>query len=173
MPDEHLERLLAELGERAQAEIAQVHTDATSRAAAIRCNAAAQADARRLAALQALEADLAHRTMSALADARRQARGTVLRAQHALVDRVLARARALVIEHLADPASDCGITRRAEVLRSYAMTSDAAIERGDAGIRLAADAGHLSIDDTVDAWLDADRGAIAIEVCQAVEASPC
>ena len=171
--DAHLERLLAELGERAQSEIAQVRTEAAARAGSIRAGCASRAEARRTEALAALDAEFSRRRMTVLAEARRRARGTVLRAQYALVDRVFREIRALATERLAQPSSDCGIQRRSALLRSYAATSDAVIERTDSGVRLTADGGHLSIDDTVDAWLDADRAAIAIDVCRAVEKSTC
>ena len=173
MADEHLERLLAELGERAQAEIAQVGTDAETRAQSIRIDAVARAAARKAAAVADLEAEFARRRTSELAEARRRARGGVLCAQHALVDRVLDRIRMLATERLAQPLSDCGIAARSALLRSYAVTADASVERVESGIRLSADGGHLTIDDTVEAWLEADRAAIAIDVCRVVEASPC
>lgn len=173
MPDEHLERLLAELGERAKAEIAQVQTDAAARAESVRTGRAERANARRAEAVAALEAEFTHRRASSLAEARRRARGVVLCAQHRLVDRVLDKIRLRAAERLAEPASACGKERRAALLRSYAIGADASIECVESGIRLTADGGHLSIDDTVDAWLEADRAAIAIDVCLAVEKSSC
>lgn len=173
MADTHLERLLAELGARAQAEIAQVEADATARAQAVRAESTARREARRAEALAALDAEFAQRRHAAIADARRRARRVVLCAQHAMVERVLARIRLLAVERLSEPASECAIARRAALLRSYAVTSDAVIERLESGIRLRADCGHLSIDDTVDAWLDADRATIAIDVCRSVEAATC
>jgi hypothetical protein len=169
MADAHLERLLAELGERARTEIAQVEADAAVRAAAIRDEACTRAAAHTAEALSALEAELAHRRGTELAEARRRARGALLTAQHALVGRVLDRARALAIARLAAPESKCGLDRRAAVLGSYAVGADAVIERLESGLRLTADSGHLSVDDTVDAWLESDRAAIAIELCRAVE----
>ncbi|HEU4612656.1 MAG TPA: hypothetical protein VFS15_11290 [Kofleriaceae bacterium] len=53
------------------------------------------------------------------------------------------------------------------------MSGDASVERMSGGLRLTADGGHLSIDDTIDAWLEADRAAIAIAVCRAVESARC
>ena len=173
MTDGHLERLLAELGERAHAEIAQVEADAAARADAIRARCASAIEARRAEALAAVEADMARRRTTTVAEARRRGRGAVLRAQHALVDRVLEKIRACAAERLAEPASACGIERRSTILRAYAVGADSAIERGIDGLRMTADHGHLSIDDTVDAWLDADRAAIAIDVCRAVEAPSC
>lgn len=173
MADAHLERLLAELGERARVEIAQVEADAVVRADAVRARCASAVDARRDGALAALEADLERRRMSALAEARRRGRGAVLRAQHALVDRVLERVRRRAADRLARPESECGVQRRSARLRSYAIGADASVERVASGLRLTADGGHLSIDDTVDAWLDADRAAIAIDVCRAVESASC
>ena len=169
MGDAHLERLLAELGDRAQSEIAQVRADAAARAESIRAAGVAGAAARCAEALAALDADVARRRIGALADARRRARGAVLRAQHALVDRVLAKVRVLAATRLAEPISECGIARRSALLRSYAVRSDVTVDRTASGIRLTADGGHLAIDDTIDAWLDADRAAIAIDVCHAVE----
>lgn len=173
MSDAHLERLLAELGERAQAEITQVAADAAARAQSVREGCQVRLESRRSSALAALDSEFARRRTSALAEARRRARGAVLREQHALVDRVLGRIRRLAVERLADPASACGVARRAEVLRSYAVGADPATERVESGMRLTADGGHLLIDDTVDAWLDADRAAIAIDVCRAMEHSSC
>ena len=173
MVDAHLERLLAELGDRAQSEIAQVRADATARAESIRAAGMAGAAARRAAALAAVDADFARRRVGALAEARRRARGAVLCAQHTLVDRVLARVRILAAARLAEPTSACGVARRSVLLRSYVVGSDAVIDRSESGIRLTADGGHLTIDDTIDAWLEADRAAIAIDVCHAVEQRPC
>ena len=88
-------------------------------------------------------------------------------------DAMVERIRQQAATQFAQPESERGFSRRCAILRSYAVSADASVERVASGLRLTADDGHLSIDDTVDAWLDADRGAIAIEVCQAVEASPC
>lgn len=173
MADAHLERLLAELGERAQAEIVQVQTDAAARAESVRAGCAERTQSRRAEAVAALEAEFTHRRAISLADARRRARGAVLRAQHQLVDRVLEKIRLRAAERLAQPESARGIATRSALLRCYAMTPDASIECVTSGIRLTADGGHLSIEDTVDAWLDADRAAIAIDVCHAVEKSSC
>ena len=173
MADTHLERLLVELGARAQAEIAQVEADAVARAHTIRAASTARGEARKAEAIAALDVEFAQRRNSAIADARRRARRVVLCAQHGMVDRVLARIRRLAVERLAEPASECGVARRSALLRSYAVTSNAVIERLEDGIRLQADGGHLSIDDTVDAWLAADRAAIAIDACRSVEDAPC
>lgn len=173
MADAHLERLLAELGGRAQAEMAQVGADAAARAESMRADCVAGAAVRRAEAFAALDAEFALRRLSALAEARRRARGLVLCAQHAFVDRVLDRIRVLAIGRLADPANEYGIARRSAILRSYAVSADARIERSESGIRLTADAGHLAIDDSIDAWLEADRAAIAIDVCHAVEIASC
>lgn len=169
MADGHLERLLVELDERARTEIAQVEADAAARATAIRDEACRRAAVREAGALSALDAEFAHRRGSELAEARRRARGTLLTAQHALVGRVLDRARSLAITRLATPESKRDLDRRAALLGSYAMGADATIERLESGLRLTADSGHLSVDDTVDAWLESDRAAIAIELCRAVE----
>ena len=173
MPDAHLERLLTELGARAGAEIAQVEADARARADAIRARCAAAVDARRAVAIATVDADLARRRTSALAEARRRGRGAVLRAQHALVDLVVERIRQQAARQFAQPESERGFSRRCAILRSYAVSADASVERVASGLRLTADDGHLSIDDTVDAWLDADRAAIAIDVCHAVERASC
>lgn len=173
MADVHLERLLQELDERARTEIAQVEADAATRAEQIRAGGTARGEARKAEALAALETEFARQRNTAVADARRRARGAVLRAQHDLVDRVLAQIRVRAAERLADPASAFGIKRRSELLRAYAVSEDASVESVESGIRVTADGGHLTIDDTVDAWLDADRAAIAIDVCHAVETSSC
>ena len=169
MADAHLERLLAELDERARTEIAQVEADAAARATAIREEACKRAAACKVEALSALDAEFARHRGSELAEARRRARGTLLTAQHALVERVLDRARTLAVARLATPESRCGLDRRATLLASYAIGADAAIERLESGLRLTADFGHLAVNDTVDAWLESDRAAIAIELCRAVE----
>ena len=177
MADAHLERLLAELDERARTEIGQVEADAAARATAIRDEACKRAAARKAESLSALDAEFARHRGSELAEARRRARGTLLAAQHALVDRVLDRARALAVARLASSDSNCGLDRRATLLASYAIGADPTVERLESGLRLTADSGHLEVNDTVDAWLESDRAAIAIELCRAVEgegeAAPC
>ncbi len=187
--DTHLDRLLAELGDRAQAELEQVRRDADAQAQAMSHAAEARAQIRTATALAECEAETMRRQANAIADARRAARGALLQAQHALVDRVCARARRRLAPRFADAANGDTMHRRLAELVTFAATTDveARVPSGTAidstpqwrktespnappGFTLIGDGGHVIIEDTVDAWLNANRPQIAIDVCRAVEA---
>jgi vacuolar-type H+-ATPase subunit E/Vma4 len=169
--DGHVERLLVELEERANAEIAQVEEEARVRVAAIATSAAAAAERITQLALRACEADEARRRAVEVAGAQRASRGALLVAQHAFVDRVMARTHDIVRERLAS-IDDQAISTRVAQLRRYAMTTDVRVDQDDEGITLAADGGHLTIADDITSWLARDRAIVAIEACRAVENSP-
>lgn len=166
-----MERLLVELEERANSEIAQVEEEARVRVAAIAASAAAAAERITQLALRACEADEARRRAVEVARAQRESRGSLLVAQHAHVDRVIARTHDIVRERLAS-IDDRAIAARSDQLRRYAMTTDVRIDHDDEGITLAADGGHLTIEDDIRSWLARERAVIAIEACRAVETSP-
>jgi vacuolar-type H+-ATPase subunit E/Vma4 len=165
--EEHLERLLVELGARASTELEQVRSDADGLAAQILSDADARVDARRDNALATCEADYARRRAAAAAGARHDSRAALLRAQHAFVETVIGRARAIVVERLDREGDTPAIAARVAELSSYA--EDGTITRRD-GLVLTTNRG-LVIDDSVDAWLDGEREQIAIDLCRAVEAT--
>jgi vacuolar-type H+-ATPase subunit E/Vma4 len=168
MAGAHFDRLLAGLGERAKAEIAQVRADAEEQATELRVAADRVVARRRADALAACEAEYMRRRAAAAADARHDARGTLLRAQHALVATVMSRARGMVVDRLARDGESPTVAARIAELESFA--SDGVVTSDD-GLKLVANDGRLVIDDTVDAWLDGERAQIAIDVCRAVEAT--
>jgi len=170
MSDEHLDRLLAELGARAGAELEQVRASAEAEASALLGAADERGAARLTAALAASDADYERRRAAAAAGARHDARGALLEAQHALVTRVLERARALVAAELAARPESPALTTRLAELSTYAV--NAKVERRD-GLVLVANEGRLVIEDTIDAWLDSERAQCAIDICQAVEQAAC
>jgi vacuolar-type H+-ATPase subunit E/Vma4 len=166
MAEPHLERLLAELGERAGAEIAQVRADAESEASELLLAANRRIAAHRQDALTTCEADYARRRASAAGDARTAARGDLLRAQHALVDLVIGRARTMLAERLERERHSSSVDARVAELQSF--VPNGVVTRRD-GLQLVANDGKILIDDTIDAWLEGERARIAIEVCRVVE----
>jgi vacuolar-type H+-ATPase subunit E/Vma4 len=168
MTDAHLDRLLEELGARATAELNAVRDAAVANAADVLAAAAANVDARGAAALAACDAECERHRANALATTRREARAALLHAQHALVDRVIGRAKAIIVQRLAAESSSELLTKRSAALAAFAF-GHANVVRGAEGLRLEADDGRLTIDDTVDAWLARRRARIAIDVCRAVE----
>src|SRR5690348_11100723 len=135
MPEAHLDRLLAELGERAGAEIAQVRADAESEASDLLLAANRRVAAKREAALIACDADRALRRAAVAANARTAARGDLLRAQHTLVGVVIDRARSIVVERLEQELESASISARIAELQSFAP--DGVVTRAD-GLRLVA-----------------------------------
>jgi vacuolar-type H+-ATPase subunit E/Vma4 len=168
MADEHLERLLAELGERAKSEIAQATTAGQAEAERILSAARANAHERMVDAVGECESEQARSRATAIAVARRRARRALLEAQHAFVNRALACGAQLVTERLR-AAGPQATQARVDALMSYTSESDAQVRRGDDGIRLTADGGHLRIDDTVSAWLEQNRSELVIAICRAAE----
>lgn len=168
MSDSHFERLLAELGERAGAELEQARADAQTRADEILGAAEVRVAKRRDDALVVREAEYARRGAAAAADARHAARASLLRAQHALVAMVIERARAIVVERLEHDGDSPALAARIAELSSYA--TNGTVTRRD-GLELVANEGRLVIDDSVGAWLAGERAQIAIDVCRAVEAA--
>lgn len=169
MADEHLERLLAELGERAKSEITQATAAGQAEVGRILSAARASARERTAKALADCEAEQARSRAAAIAVARRRARGALLEAQHAFVNRALACGAQLITERLR-AAGPQAMQTRVDALMSYAPESDAEVRRGDDGIRLTADGGRLRIDDTVSTWLEHNRSELAIAICRAAEA---
>jgi hypothetical protein len=168
MADEHLERLLAELGERAKLEIAQA--TAAGQAEAERVRAVAELNAReRIAdALRICEREEAQRRAGEVAVARRRGRRALLEAQHAFVNRVLARAAELIAERLRTAGPEA-MQARVDSLLSYAADHDADVRADATGITVLADGGHLRIDDSVNAWLEQNHAELAIAVCRVIE----
>lgn len=171
MVDEHLEGLLAELGERATSEIAQAAAAGQAEAEQIRAAAHASANERTAKALADCASEQARRRASETAVARRRARGVLLEAQHAFVSRALVRAKELIAERLR-AAGPQAMQARVDALVSYTADGDATVKRDEEGIRVVADGGHLHIDDTVNAWLEQNRAELAIAICRAAEAEP-
>ena len=169
MADAHVERLLAELGERANAELAQAEAAARERADAVREAARRRAEAARTAIVAAAEAEEAARRAAAVANAQAAARGALLEAQHAFVARVRDAARARVTARLASAGDSEHMRARITALEAFAMTKDVRVERGPGGLELVADGRHLRIADDVDAWLAAEAPQIALDACRALE----
>lgn len=169
MADEHLERLLADLGERAKSEITQATAAGQAEVEQILTAARASARDRKAKALADCESEQARSRAAALAVARRRSRGALLNAQHAFVNRALTRAAELITERLR-VAGPQAMQPRVDALMSYAAEGDAQIRRDEHGIRLTADGGHLRIDDTVDEWIERNRSELAIAICRAAEA---
>ncbi|HVX38193.1 MAG TPA: hypothetical protein VHB25_01375 [Gemmatimonadaceae bacterium] len=169
-----MNRLLDELETRARAEIEQVERDARDRADALAVGVHEAAAARQAAALAECDAAFARRRAAAVADARREARLALLHAQHAFVDRVLERVQADLAARLAASGVDA-FTARVDELRAFAASGAAeiALDARRGGFTLVADGGHLVIDDTVDAWLAAERARLAIDICRDAESAPC
>lgn len=195
--DPHFERLLEELGARSRAEIDQVLEAARSRAAAIEAESTHRIAQRRAAVLASCDDDLRRASDNAVAGARLDGCRGLLEAQYALVDRILTAAREVATTRLGLCVDPDHVVRRAAELVSYAgdgnvelrcreslarhlapaLASDARVRvvAGDAepwGLTVICDGGRLTIDDTVDAWLDGQRAAIAIDVVRAVETAP-
>jgi vacuolar-type H+-ATPase subunit E/Vma4 len=191
--DAHFQRLLGELGARAGAELDQVSAAAQARADSIRVESAARIEKRREAAIAQCDEDVQRSRNSALAAARHEGRRRLLDTQHALVERVVSAAVEATNRKLSLCVNPDRLSRRAGELLSYAGNGPAELRcrtpiaeqiaarlrpRGanvvaddDAawGLTLVADDGRLTIDDTVDAWLEAERAAIAITVCRRIE----
>jgi hypothetical protein len=167
LAEPHFERLLAELGARAGSELAQVQADADAEACKILSAADRRIARRRDEALAACDAEYARCRAVAAADARHAARADLLRAQHALVDRVIERARSAVAERLAETNGSRALDERVADLSSYAPLD--AVVMKEKGITIIGTQGRLVVDDSVDAWLESERAQIAIDVCRAVE----
>lgn len=174
MADVHMQRLLDELEARARAEIEQVDADAHARADALRAAVAADGATKQANAFAACDAEFAKRRGAAIADARRDARLALLHAQHELVDRVLDRVQADLSARLAE-AGVAQFGARFDELRTFAASGNVEIaaDARAGGFTLVADDGHLVIDDTVEAWLAANRAQLAIDICRDAESAPC
>lgn len=173
MVEAHLDRLLAELDERARADIAAVAAETASRIGTMRADQSARLEAERRSALAACERQAACDQASAVAAMKRERRSALLMAQHGLVERVLARVTVQLAGCFEHTAGHAGITRRADMLREFACSSDVSIVVSSNGISLVADGGHLRIHDTVDAWLAAERPRLSIEICRMMESTTC
>jgi hypothetical protein len=154
---------------------------------------AARVEKRREAAIAECDEDIRRWRNSAAAAARYEGRRRLLGSQHALVERVLTAAveatnRKLSLcvnpEHLAKRAGELlsyvgNVTAefrcRPPIAEQIAARLDPRAARvvadDDApwGLTLVGDDGRLTIDDTVNAWLEAERAAIAITVCRRIE----
>jgi hypothetical protein len=191
--DSHFQRLLDELGARARAEIDQVSAAARTRADTVAAESAARIERRRAAVISECDEDAQRARNGAMAAARYEGRGALLASQHAFVDRVLDAARQATNQRLALCVNAERLVNRADELLSFAgngsaelrcrtpiaehivagLGADSARVVADDcapwGLTLTADDGRLCIDDTVDAWLAAERAAIAIDVCGRIE----
>ena len=195
--DPHFERLLEELGAHSRAEIDQVLEAARTRAAAIEAESTDRIARRRTAVLASCDEDWRRARDNAVAGARLDGRRALLEVQHALVDRTVRAAREVTTTRLGLCSDPDRVARRAAELVSYAgdgnvelrgresvarhlapaFASDARVRvvAGDTepwGLTVVGDGGRLTIDDTVDAWLDGQRAAIAIDVVRAMETAP-
>ena len=191
--DARFQRLLGELGARARAELDQVSAAAQARADSIRVESAARIEKRRGAAMAECDEDVRRSRNGALAAARHDGRRRLLDSQHALVERVVSAAVEATNRKLSLCVSPDRLLRRAGELLSYIGSGPAelrcrtsiaehiaaqlgprdakVVADDDApwGLTLVGDDGRLTIDDTVGAWLEAERAAIAIAVCQRIE----
>ena len=188
-----IDQLLADLERRAATEIDAVLDAARSEAARLVEVARAAAEEKRAAAMEACDRQGADERHAALGDARRAGRAELLAAQHALVDRVFARARIEAASRLLETASTPRIASRIEELAGFipgavevhcppplvsalqARLDDGARFRvspgvaSDVGVTLVGDDGRLRIEDTVDSWLAATRADHAIWICRAID----
>lgn len=188
-----IDQLLSELENRSAREVAAILAEARAEADRLRAAARAEVERRRAQAVAQCDRDANDELRQLLAAAARAGRAELLEAQHAFVDRVLARAKADAAARLLDPATLPRLATRVEELAAFIPDSVqircptslvAALEQrlrhqprlrpipteGDEiGLVLVSDDGRLRIDDTVDGWLDATRAAHAIWLCHAVE----
>ena len=190
MEDDHLRRLLAELDDRSNAEIEQVRSEGRAAVDTIRRDAAQRTAERERAAIASCVEECARQRAESLAAARRQARADLLVAQHALVDRVIARVRSEMDERFSARCALPALFRRVDDLRSYApddvtVTCRAKLagplraarpslhvavdEDVSWGVLLTTADGHMSIADTVDAWLDEQHRILAMKICLDLE----
>jgi vacuolar-type H+-ATPase subunit E/Vma4 len=185
-----LDRLLSELEARSRGEIDGVLADARARAAAVRRDAENKRAMRREAALTACEQELAVARRLSLAKAHARARARLLAAQQALVARVLDSARALGPLRLAAVSDEVLRARLAELLafvdtrgggatlychptilsRLASMVPAEVRVHEDptlgGGIRLLAEDGRVTVEDTLEAWFERERGALAQAICR-------
>lgn len=187
-----IDQLLSELENRSTREVATILAEARAEADRLRAAACAEAEGRRAAALAQCDRDADAELRESLAAAARAGRAELLEAQHAFVDRVLARAKADAAARLVEPANLPRLAARVEKLATFIpgsvqircpTTLVAALEErlhhqprlrptpaeeSEIGLVLVSDDGRLRIDDTVDSWLEATRDAHAIWLCHAV-----
>jgi len=191
--DAHFQRLFNELGARARAEIDQVSAAACARADAVLAESAARITHRRASAIAAADGDAQHSRNDMLAAIRHDGRRALLEAQHALVERVIGAAREATNRRLSLCLSTDRLVNRAGELLSYTGNNPAELrcrrsiaeqiasrldvrganvvadDNAPWGLTLIGDEGRFTIEDTVDAWLNAERAAIAITVCRRIE----
>jgi vacuolar-type H+-ATPase subunit E/Vma4 len=164
--------LLTQLAARARADIDSVLQAGRDEAERLRNDAVQRCDERRAKALAGCNDEAAHTRHAAIADARREARASVLGVQHALADRVVRAARELMVRRLRGGAGTPAIRSRiAELLTYFDQPSAVSVVANEDGLLLTDSAHDLEIRDSVDAWLTRERPSIAIEVCRAVEAN--
>ncbi|MDP1825451.1 MAG: V-type ATP synthase subunit E [Archangium sp.] len=179
-----LEDLIARLERDADVRSSQLELDAEAEATALRGEAARVAQQRRDRELGSRRTRRRAQLDAALAEARRQTRGARLAAQHALLQRIFARARALVPElarseaYLSQVAVHCAEARRyLEGVRVVVRCQPALVERlrepgltllEDAalppGVVVAAEDGSVFIDNTLPARLERLEAKLAVEL---------
>lgn len=188
--DEHLDRLLAELGERSNAEIAKIQSEGRAAVDTIRRDVAARIAKGRDAAIAACEAESAERRAEAIAAARSRARSSLLRAQHTLVDRVLDLARAESASRFASACVVPTLVARTRDLLTY-VPEDGAVVRcraqlsqwlrspiapvkvadddaADWGVIVSTSDGRLVVDDTVTTWFQREQPTLSMTICRRV-----
>jgi hypothetical protein len=173
MPDAHLERLLTELGERARGEITAVDADADERIASLRAEWAQRFVDERERALAECERRAASDAAGEIAALKRDRRSVLLGAQHTLVERVLARASLSLASCFEHAGGHRAVASHIDMLREFAGSPDVEVSVSSRGITMTADGGHLRIDDSIDAWLAAERPRLAIDICRMAESTTC
>ena len=117
-------------------------------------------------ALDAKRAERRTRLDIELAGARRTAAADVLRAEHAFVDRVLARARAMFDAAAQDPGSVPVFRRQVEEAKRFVEGREADVRCAPevVGVVIEARDHSMTIDDTLEARLARMRDVLAIEL---------
>lgn len=181
--------LRAEIEAQGRARLAAIRRDTRARIGALRAERRAEAERRRAEALRGPERALRLELARDLAQARIAGERERLEAQHALLDRVFERARALLPRALETPAARSRLVERAREALGFVPAGGAVIacstgvadvlegplERpGDvriethpdlpAGFRVEAASGALVIDATLERLLELGRPTLAIEV---------
>ena len=193
MGAEPIDQLLSELESRAATEVEAILANARSEAKRLLDDAHAATEKRQAAALEHCDRAAAEELRTSLGEARRAGRGELLEAQHAFVDRVLARAKLDAAPRLLDAANLPHIVARIQELAAFIPGAVdiqcpsmlvAALQSSlrhqpqlrptpaagnEIGFICIGEGGRVRIDDTVDSWLQATRAQQAIRLCRAID----